>query len=55
MAVSNRNIQNAFDFSLDAGDFQKRLWQQLKEKMDAAAIQMLDNDDLEWVNAAGIG
>lgn len=43
-----------FDFSLDAEDFKVRLWKNLEKQMTEDAVQPLDDDDLEWVSAAGM-
>ena len=45
---------NAFDFSQSVPDFKARLWKKLKTKMALTSAQELDDDDLEWVNAAGM-
>jgi len=53
MAESFSNLRDAFDFSLNAADFKERLWKQLKEHMESPAVQPLEDEDLEWINAAG--
>lgn len=52
MAKSDHSANEAFDFSLEAGAFKKALWQQLQGMM-ASPVQELDDDDLEFLNAAG--
>lgn len=53
MAASNyNNLNEAFDFSLDAVEFKQALCQKL-ERMMSASVQELDDDDLEFLNAAG--
>ena len=52
MAKSNYSPNEAFDFSLEAGAFKKALWQQLQDMM-ASSVHELDDDDLEYLNAAG--
>ena len=52
MAKSNHRPNEAFDFSLEAGEFKKALWQQLQGMM-ASSVHELDDDDLEYLNAAG--
>ena len=52
MTESNFHPDEAFDFSLEAGEFRAHLWQQLKDMMNSS-IQELDDDDLEFLNAAG--
>lgn len=44
---------NAFDFSQDALDFRARLWQRIQTRMAVTSVQELEDDELEWVNAAG--
>lgn len=41
-----------FDFSLDAQEFRQRLAEQLH--ISCTDVQELADDDLEWVNAAGV-
>jgi len=53
MKEIDKNLQDTFDFSLEAAGFQKKLWLQLKAKTLASAPLILDDDDLQWVNAAG--
>lgn len=53
MAISNINLRNAFDFSLDAKDFQKKLWLQLKNNTVSSPL-LLEDDDLAYINAAGV-
>ncbi|MBR6570582.1 MAG: hypothetical protein IKK75_09025 [Clostridia bacterium] len=48
------HMARAFDFSLDAQDFKARLWEQLKACAPSPAIEPLEDDDLEWVSAAGM-
>ena len=43
----------AFDFSQDALEFRERLWKKLKA-CAPEKDQPLEDDDLEWVNAAGV-
>ena len=43
-----------FDFSLDTMEFRERLWKELESGRAADGVQLLDDDDLEWVNAAGM-
>lgn len=55
LKVAGENQQNnPFDFSQDALDFKARLWKKLQARMAAAAVQELEDDDLEWVSAAGM-
>lgn len=54
MAGVNQQNMNAFDFSHDALDFKARLWKKLKNQMAMTSAQELEDDDLEWVNAAGM-
>lgn len=54
MAVGNRPNMNAFDFAQDAQDFKTRLWKKLKTRMAMTAVYELEDEDLEWVNAAGL-
>ncbi len=54
VAEMNRQNGNAFDFSQSALEFKARLWKKLKTKMTLTYVQELDDDDLEWVNAAGM-
>ena len=49
-----RSNTDAFDFSQDALAFRAQLWKQLKAQMATTSVQELEDDDLEWVNAAGI-
>ena len=44
----------AFDFSKDAELFRAKLWNRLKESVPAADIRQLEDEELEWVNAAGM-
>ena len=53
MVGVNQQNMNAFDFSLDAQDFRSRLWKKLKTKMVMTSVQELEDDEREWVNAAG--
>ena len=50
----NAPMRKTFDFSLDAGAFRERLWKVLEESRAESGVQMLEDDDLEWVNAAGV-
>lgn len=54
MAGVDQHNRNAFDFSQDAQAFRVRLWSKIKTQMATASVQELEDDDLEWVNAAGI-
>ena len=54
MAEIKQQNGNAFDFSQNALEFKARLWKTLKTKMALTSVQELDDDDLEWVNAAGM-
>ena len=47
-------MQEAFDFSKDVPDLKKRLWKRIQASMPATLLHELEDDDLEWVNAAGI-
>ena len=53
MAEKGQNLQKVFDLSQDAKAFKNRLWLQIKDYMDTA-VQPLEDDDLIWVNAAGV-
>ncbi len=53
MAITTQKSREAFDFSQEAQLFKKRLWMKLQESMAAQAVQELEDDDLEWVSAAG--
>ena len=46
------NMAEAFDFSKDAAEFRARLWEKLCSEMAEHSVQPLEDDDLEWVNAA---
>lgn len=52
MVKPTHSPNEAFDFSLDAGEFRKSLWQQLQGMM-SSSVHELDDDDLEYLNAAG--
>ena len=54
MTGMDRHNRDAFDFSQDAQDFKARLWGKLKTKMVMTSAQELEDDNLEWVNAAGM-
>ena len=54
VAGVNQQNRNAFDFSQDALDFKARLWKKLQTRMAMTSVQELEDDDLEWVNAAGM-
>lgn len=54
MAGTNQKNANAFDFSQDALGFKARLWKKLQTQMAMTSAQELEDDDLEWVNAAGM-
>lgn len=54
MIRMNNRKPEMFDFSLDAKDFKARLWKQLQEAGASSKVSMLEDDDLEWVNAAGM-
>lgn len=54
MTGVNHQNMNAFDFSQDAQNFRARLWKKLKTQVTMTSVQELDDDDLEWVNAAGM-
>lgn len=54
MMGSKPKGQSAFDFSQSALDFKEQLWKRLKTKAMLAPVQALEDDDLEWVNAAGM-
>lgn len=45
--------RDQWDFSQGADQFKKALWEKLKNEITKAP-QMLEDDDLEWVNAAGV-
>ena len=45
--------KSPFDFSQDAQRFRAKLWKRLRLR-EAAAAEELDDDDLTWVNAAGM-
>lgn len=49
-----QNGTNAFDFSQDAQQFKARLWRMIKNQTAAPSVQELEDDDLEWVSAAGM-
>lgn len=52
MAKTNFSPNEAFDFSLEAADFKKKLWQQLQDMMHSPIVELAD-DDLAQLNAAG--
>ncbi|MBQ7850936.1 MAG: hypothetical protein IJ343_14525 [Clostridia bacterium] len=54
MAGINQQNRNAFDFSQDARDFKARLWKKLQTLKAMTSVQELEDDDLEWVHAAGM-
>lgn len=54
MAEKNAVTAAAFDFSLEAQDFKERLWQKLQPGKPVPDLQPLEDDDLEWVSAAGV-
>lgn len=54
MAEKIEVMKAAFDFSLEAQTFKERLWQTLKASKPSSALQPLEDDDLEWVSAAGM-
>lgn len=54
VAGVNQQCGNAFDFSQDALDFRTRLWKKLKTQMTMTSVQELEDEDLEWINAAGM-
>ncbi len=47
-------VNQSFDFSLDALFFQKRLLKKLLEEKKRLGATELTDDELEFVNAAGI-
>lgn len=53
MSMKTHNLREAFDFSRDAQEFKKRLWNQLQAQMRSGAVE-LEDEDLTWVNAAGV-
>lgn len=54
MEIANRKPADAFDFSQDAQDFRAQLWRKIQSQMAAPSVQELEDDDLEWVHAAGM-
>ena len=54
MAGQSKKTTAAFDFSLEAQDFKERLWRRMLEDKPAPALQPLEDDDLEFLNAAGM-
>lgn len=54
MTGTNHQNMNAFDFSQNALDFKERLWKKIQNQMVKAPLEELEDDDLEWVNAAGM-
>ena len=54
MEIANRKPADAFDFSQDAQDFRAQLWRKIQVQMATPSMQELEDDDLEWVNAAGM-
>lgn len=54
MAAEMINRKNAFDFSQDALMFRQRLWLKLKGQMAIAPAQLLDDNDLSLIYAAGM-
>ena len=53
MAENKQDLQKIFDFSQNAKAFRNRLWHQIKDSMNDL-VQPLEDDDLAWVNAAGV-
>lgn len=51
---TNQQNMNAFDFSQNALDFKERLWKKIQSQMVTAPLEELEDDDLAWVNAAGM-
>ena len=54
-----QQMRDAFDFAKDAQEFRERLWRQLQTQVPAvqtagSVMEELEDDDLEWVNAAGM-
>lgn len=54
MTGMKHQSRNAFDFSQDALDFKARLWKKIQTQSAATSVEELEDDDLEWVNAAGM-
>ena len=52
--IANRKPADAFDFSQDAQDFRAQLWRRIQAQITAPSVQELEDDDLEWVSAAGM-
>lgn len=52
--MADKQSRNAFDFSQDALVFRARLWQRIQTRTAVTSVQELEDDDLEWVNAAGM-
>ncbi len=51
---ARRTGTDAFDFSQDAQDFRAQLWRRIQAQMTTPSVQELEDDDLEWVSAAGM-
>lgn len=54
MAERINIMTNVFDFSLEAQAFKEQLWKKLQASTPVSFLQPLEDDDLEWVNAAGM-
>lgn len=54
MKEIDRLSPEAFDFSRDAWAFKQKLWKKLKAKAAHNSVRELGDDDLTWVNAAGV-
>jgi len=54
MSDIGRQTGGAFDFSQDAAAFKANLWKRLQENKAENGIQLLEDDDLTWINAAGV-
>ncbi len=54
MAEKIKVMTAAFDFSLEAQEFKEQLWEKLQEETPADVLQPLEDDDLDWVSAAGM-
>ena len=51
---ARRTGMDAFDFAQDALLFKAQLWNRIRSQMATPSVQELEDDDLEWVSAAGM-
>ena len=54
MAENRTELKDVFDFSQDAQAFKARLWQQIRDETNAPSLQPLEDEELAFLNAAGV-